>query len=69
MAGGEALVDQVAAANTALEVIELAQENDVALGDLVAKRAKEVARAVVSGHCDVEVICINRKGEIVGHAR
>lgn len=66
--GDEALCDRVLKANTALEVIELAQAHDIALGDLVARRTKEVARAVVSGHCDVEVVLINRKGEIVGHA-
>jgi len=68
-AGGGELVEQVKGANTALEVIELAQAHDIALGDLVAKRVKEVARAVVSGHCQVEVVLVNRTGEIVGHAR
>ncbi|WP_417795995.1 cobalt-precorrin-5B (C(1))-methyltransferase [Terasakiella pusilla] len=68
-AGGDAaLCERVLQANTALEVIELAQANDIALGDLVARRTKEVARAVVSGHCEVEVVLINRKGDIVGHA-
>lgn len=63
-----ALVDQTRTANTALEVITLAQKNDIALGDLVTKRAKEVARATISGDCEVEIIAINRSGDIVGHA-
>lgn len=63
------LVDRTRTANTALEVIMLAQANNIALGDLVAKRAKEVARATISGDCEVEVIAINRSGEVVGHAR
>ncbi|MDV7338427.1 cobalt-precorrin-5B (C(1))-methyltransferase [Terasakiella sp. A23] len=68
-AGGADLVERVKTANTGLEVIELARDHDIPLGDLVATRAKEVARAVVSGHCEIEIILINRKGEIVGHAR
>lgn len=66
--GSDELAARARGANTALEVIELAQANNVALGDLVAKRAKEVARAVVSGDCEVEVIAVNRNGEVVGHA-
>ncbi|NVJ92040.1 MAG: cobalt-precorrin-5B (C(1))-methyltransferase [Methylocystaceae bacterium] len=67
-AGGGLLSQQVKGANTALEVIELAEQHHIALGDLVARRAKEVALAIVSGHCEIEVIAINRKGEVVGRA-
>jgi cobalt-precorrin-5B (C1)-methyltransferase len=68
-AGGDAqLQEKTATANTALEVIELAIKHNIGMGDLVALRAKEAALAVVSGHCEVEVIAINRKGEVVGHA-
>ena len=66
--GNSELQEKSSTANTALEVIELAIENDIALGDLVAKRAKETALAVVSGDCHIEVIAVNRKGEVVGHA-
>ncbi len=67
--GDERLQAKVRSANTALEVIELAISHDIGMGDLVARRAKEVALAVVSGDCHIEVIAINRKGEVVGHAR
>jgi len=66
--GSNDLANQARGANTALEVIMLAQQNNIALGDLVAKRAKEVARATISGNCEVEIIAINRSGEVVGHA-
>lgn len=64
----EALQDQSRNANTALEVLNLARKHHIGLGDLVTCRAKEVAQAIVSGHCHIEIIAINRSGEIVGHA-
>ncbi|WP_417820256.1 cobalt-precorrin-5B (C(1))-methyltransferase [Terasakiella sp.] len=64
----EDLQNQSRNANTALEVLMLALDHNIALGDLVACRAKEVAQAVVSGHCHIEIIAINRFGDIVGHA-
>ncbi|SCA58205.1 putative cobalt-precorrin-6A synthase (deacetylating) [Candidatus Terasakiella magnetica] len=64
---GEDLCEKTREANTALEVLELAQAHDIALADLVVKRTKEVAQAIVSGHCHIEVIAVNRRGEIVGH--
>jgi len=62
------LQEQARHANTALEVLNLARAHDLALGDLVAQRAKEVAQAVVSGHCQINIVAVNRAGEIVGNA-
>ncbi len=61
------VVERAKQANTALEVLEIAQEAGLAMGDLVALRAKEVAQAIVSGHCHIEIIAVNRKGDMVGH--
>jgi cobalt-precorrin-5B (C1)-methyltransferase len=67
--GSDELVQQALQANTALEVIMMAQNHNIQLGDLIALRAKEVARATLNGQCEIEVIAINRSGEVVGHAR
>jgi cobalt-precorrin-5B (C1)-methyltransferase len=68
-AGGDAEIqNKTREANTALEVIELSQHHNIPLGDLVAQRAREACLAVVSGDCHIEVIAINRKGDVVGRA-
>lgn len=56
-------------ANTALEVLEMAQERGLDLGNLVAKRARSAAMAIANGACEIEIIAINRKGDVVGHAK
>ncbi|WP_240796810.1 cobalt-precorrin-5B (C(1))-methyltransferase [Terasakiella sp. SH-1] len=61
------LQEKAREANTALEVLELSIAHEIGLADLVVHRAKEVAQAIVSGHCEIEVIAVNRKGEVVGH--
>lgn len=68
LGGSESLVQRVRGANTALEVLTLSQEDNIELGHFVALRAREAARAIVSGNCAIEVIAINRTGEIVGYA-
>ncbi|TAN66131.1 MAG: cobalt-precorrin-5B (C(1))-methyltransferase [Magnetospirillum sp.] len=46
----------------------LSQAGDLPLGDLVARRAREVALAVLSGGTTVAVIAIDRAGNVVGRS-
>jgi cobalt-precorrin-5B (C1)-methyltransferase len=62
------LIAAAKSANTAGQVLELARARGFALGDLVARRAREVALATVSGGMMVEVAIFGRDGALVGHA-
>ncbi|WP_405020282.1 cobalt-precorrin-5B (C(1))-methyltransferase [Kitasatospora sp. NBC_00070] len=63
------LTAAVAAANTALEAIQLCSAAGVPLGDLVAAGARATALDVLRGApVAVDVICIDRAGTIVGRA-
>lgn len=46
----------------------LALAGDLPLGDLVARRARETALAVLSGGTEIAVIAIDRAGKVVGRA-
>ncbi|MFI5530947.1 cobalt-precorrin-5B (C(1))-methyltransferase [Kitasatospora sp. NPDC051853] len=64
-----ALVEAVAGANTGLEAVQLCAAAGVPLGDLVAARARRTALDVLAGApIEVDVICIDRAGTIVGTA-
>ncbi len=60
--GGET----VAGATSAAQMLALA--GDRPLGDMVAKRAREVALAVLSGGTEVAVIAVDRAGAVVGRS-
>ena len=63
------LADAIRNANTAMEVLTLASEARLPLGDLVAKRARETALGVLSGApVAVEVLVFDRAGQVVGIA-
>ncbi|GAA2132721.1 cobalt-precorrin-5B (C(1))-methyltransferase [Kitasatospora kazusensis] len=65
----EALTAAVAAANTGLEAVQLCAAAQVPLGDLVAEGARATALGVLRGSpVEVDVICIDRAGNIVGRA-
>ncbi|QQS01580.1 MAG: cobalt-precorrin-5B (C(1))-methyltransferase [Austwickia sp.] len=56
-------------ATTALGALQVATAHGVPLGDLVAAAARDEALRVLGGaHVDVDVICIDRAGTIVGRA-
>ena len=59
-------VRAAAEARSAAQVLALA--GDLPLGDLVARRAREVALAILSGGTEIEVVAIDRMGRVVGHA-
>ena len=66
--GSNVAVLAAEAANNVGEVMEMAEILKLPLGDQIARQAREVALATLSGDTDVEVFVINRQGEKVGHA-
>jgi cobalt-precorrin-5B (C1)-methyltransferase len=64
-----ALVARMAQANTALEVLGLAESAQLPLGDVIAVRARDTALQVVeSVGIDVDVVVIDRVGNPIGRA-
>ncbi|MFH8404744.1 cobalt-precorrin-5B (C(1))-methyltransferase [Streptomyces sp. NPDC018019] len=65
----EELAAEVAGANTGLAALQLCTARGVPLGDLVAATARDEALAVLRGApVAVDVICIDRAGNVVGRA-
>jgi len=68
--GSAALQAGIVAANTAAEAFALAQAEGVALGDAVARGAREVAAKVVEGKdVAIDVVVFDRDGILVGRAQ
>jgi cobalt-precorrin-5B (C1)-methyltransferase len=68
--GSAALHARILAANTAAEAFALAQAEGVALGDAVARGARETAAKVVEGKgVALEVVVFDRDGNLVGRAQ
>jgi cobalt-precorrin-5B (C1)-methyltransferase len=60
---------RIKAANTAAEAFVLAQAEGVALGDTVARAAKQTAMQVVEGHdIAIEIVLFDREQNLVGRA-
>jgi cobalt-precorrin-5B (C1)-methyltransferase len=68
LGAGADLQDQARGANTANQVLELARQAGLALGDSVAQAARAAALEVLDGETRVEVLILNRQGEPVGRA-
>jgi cobalt-precorrin-5B (C1)-methyltransferase len=69
MVDDAAVADRIAAANTALEALQIAQAAGIPLGDRVAVRAAAVARDVLApAPVTLDVVVIDRAGAIVGRA-
>lgn len=67
LGAGTALVDRAAQANTALEVLQLAQGVGLPLGDQVAAKARQAAlQIVLPAQIEIDVVAVDRAGEIVG---
>ena len=62
------LADRIAAANTGMEALTLAQAAGVPLADRVAAGAREVALAALAGDVAVEVLVYDRQGQLAGRA-
>ncbi len=55
-------------ANTANQILALARESDLPLGDAIARRARMRALDMLNGKTAIEVIIVDRQGGIVGRA-
>jgi cobalt-precorrin-5B (C1)-methyltransferase len=69
--GSPELAARIAAANTAAEAFAHAEAEGVALGDAVARAARDTAQGVVAGSAiavEVEVVVFDRDGRRVGRA-
>ncbi len=60
--------EAAAAANTAGQVLEVARQAGLGLGDEVARRARAVALETLNGGTEVEVVIYDRKARLVGRA-
>ena len=59
---------RIAEANTAMEALNIAQQQGVELGRTVADKARAVAQEHVMGQVAIEVLVYDRDGGLVGHA-
>jgi cobalt-precorrin-5B (C1)-methyltransferase len=65
----EKLRVRIKAANTAAQAFELAQSESVALGDTVARAARQTAAKIVAGHdITIEIALFDREQNLVGRA-
>ncbi len=60
-------VEAVKDAATAGEALEAARAEGLALGDTIARQAREVALATLAGDTEVEVMIFDREGKRIGH--
>ena len=67
--GSQELAARIVAANTAAEAFALARAEGVALGDAVARAARQTAERVVAGRdVAIEVVLFDRDGALIGRA-
>jgi cobalt-precorrin-5B (C1)-methyltransferase len=65
----DTLVQHIMASNTAAEAFSYAVAGNIALGDQVARAARQTAMNVVANSgTDVEIVLFDRGGQLVGHA-
>ena len=63
------IIEQIYSANTAMEVLSIAFENEIPLADLVAREARMIALGVLDkAPVAVEVLIFDRSGQLVGAA-
>jgi cobalt-precorrin-5B (C1)-methyltransferase len=63
-----AMIAQTREANTANEILGMAQKEGLALGDAVAVRARDEALKIAENALEIEVIVFDREGKPVGRA-
>jgi cobalt-precorrin-5B (C1)-methyltransferase len=62
------VVDEARTANTATQVLDAARAGGLPLAEVIARRAREVALATLAGGTAVDVVVVDRKGAVIGHA-
>jgi cobalt-precorrin-5B (C1)-methyltransferase len=68
LGGTPTLIEQVQAANTAMEVLELTQAAGLDLAGRLAAKAQAVALEACDNAVAIEILIYDRKGGLVGHA-
>ncbi len=68
LGGDPSLVERARGANTAGEILGLAEAAGLPLADAVAARARATALGVLAGETEVEVLVVDRQGRLVGRA-
>lgn len=58
--------DRARAAGSASEVLAIAAEAGAPLGDLVARRARDVAQRIAGGQIRVQILIVDRAGTVAG---
>ncbi len=66
---GEKLQTQILQANTALEVLELCQKHQIPIAEKIAYLAQQQALTRLSGKTQIDVILINRKGDLLAQTQ
>ncbi len=68
LGASRAAVNEARGANTAAQVLSIANAEGAPLADRVARGARSVARAILNPECDVEVLVFDRAGALIGRA-
>lgn len=68
LGGSDELVQSARTANTANQVLALAQNSAIPIADAMAKAARETALSILEGETKVDVMIFDRAGELVGRA-
>ncbi len=73
LGAAEELVEKAKLANTALEILNLAQDSNLEIGTLVAEKAKKCVDEKLAGTdvefaVDIEILICDRAGQLVGRA-
>ena len=63
-----AMIARAREANTANEILGMAQEEGLALGDAIAIRARDEALKIAEGALEIEVVIFDREGKPAGRA-
>ena len=69
VAGADVTISaRIANANTAMEALAISGEANLKLADIIAARARGVIMATLAGGTQVDVIIVDRAGQMVGQA-
>ncbi len=62
------LAASIGGANTAMEALGLARDSGLALGDAVAKYARQIVLDEIDGRVEIEILVYDREGKLAGEA-
>lgn len=68
LGANDQLQEKILKANTSIEALDMCMQENIALADAMCVRALATARAIVPASVALEVLAINRRGELVGLA-